>query len=101
MPDSPSRNPFFPLTVLFSGMFIVTILALVAGIFGDPQAPLAQFLDRHAGKLLGFEVVAILISGFLALATDRRQTLAQRPGSQSPPQPLVAPFHDKQSQGGD
>lgn len=81
-------------------MFIVTILALVAGIFGDPQAPLAQLLDRHAGKLLGFEVVAILISGFLALVTDRRQTLARQPGTQSPPQSLAANSHDKQSEGG-
>ena len=79
----------------------MTILALVAGIFGDPQAPLAQFLDRNAGKLLAVEVVAILISGFLALATDRRRTLADQSRAPSPTQPLAATPHDKQSQGGD
>jgi len=82
-------------------MFIVTILALVAGIFGDPQAPLAQLLDRHAGKLLAFEVVATLISGFLALATDRRQAPTDRPASHSPTQTSAATPHDKQSEGGD
>jgi hypothetical protein len=82
-------------------MFIVTILALVAGIFGDPRAPLAQALDRNAGKLLGFEVVAILISGFLALATDRRQALADKSRSPSSTEPLAATPHDNQSEGGD
>jgi hypothetical protein len=63
------------LTILLSGLFVVTILALIAGIFGDPQAPAARLLDRWAGWLLGGEVVGILTCGFLALATDRRQTL--------------------------
>jgi len=99
---SASRPPnlFFPLTVVFSGLFIVTILALVAGIFGDPQAPIARFLDRNGGMLLVAEVVAILVTGFLALATDRRQALADK-SSSSLPRTLSAAPHDQQPQGGD
>ena len=68
------RNPFFPLAAFSSVLFIVTILALVAGVFGDPRAPLAQLLDRYAGRLLAGEVAAILVTGFLAMFVDRRQT---------------------------
>jgi hypothetical protein len=78
-------NPFFPLTILFGGMFIVTILALVASLLGDPRAPLAQLLDRHAGWLLVAEVVATLATGFLALVVDRRQTLAKDEAAKAGP----------------
>ncbi len=76
MPDrAPSRNPFFPLAAFSAALFIVTILALVASVFGDPHAPLAQLFDRYAGRLIAIEVGATLLTGFLALAVDRRQTL--------------------------
>lgn len=86
------RNPFFPLAIFSAGLFIVTILALVAGVFGDPHAPLAQWLDRYAGRIITGEVVATLVTGFLALAVDRRQTLrAQKSSPQAP--------HDQQHEG--
>jgi len=76
MPDSPPlRNPFFPLAALCSALFVVTILALLATAFGDPRAPLAQLLDRYSGRLIGGEVAAILLTGFLALFVDRRQAV--------------------------
>jgi uncharacterized membrane protein YcjF (UPF0283 family) len=85
MPDSRlGRNPFFPLTALFSAAFVVTILALVATVFGDEQAPLAKWLDQHVGWLLAGEVVAILLTGFLALAVDRRQTLRDQQAARTP-----------------
>src|SRR5258708_32737561 len=86
MPDaSPPRIPFFPLAVFCSGLFIVTILALVASVFGDSQAPLARLLERFAGRLIAGEVAAILLTGFLALYVDRRQALRQgRPTSKAP-----------------
>ena len=75
-----------------AGLFIITILTLVAGVFGDPQAPLARLLDRYAGRILTGEVVATLVTGFLALAVDRRQTLrAQKSSPQVP--------HDQQHEG--
>lgn len=84
-------NPFFPLTILFGGMFIVTILALVASLLGDPRAPLAQLLDRHAGWLLIAEVVATLATGFLALVVDRRQTLAKDKATKAGPAKNASP----------
>lgn len=73
---SRRRNPFFALAALSSAVFIITILSLVASVFGDSRAPLARLLDRYAGRLIAAEVVAILITGFLALFVDRRQTLS-------------------------
>ncbi|MFN0054270.1 MAG: hypothetical protein ACKV0T_19005 [Planctomycetales bacterium] len=76
----PDRNPFFPLTVFFGGLFIVTILALLAALFGDPEAPLARLFDRYAGWMLAGEVVGILVVGFLALMVDRRQSRRREDG---------------------
>ena len=90
--DSRPRNPFFPLAVFCSGLFVVTILALLASVFGDPQAPLARLLERYAGRLIAGEVAAILLSGFLALAVDRRQALREG-------QPTVKAPHDCEHQG--
>jgi uncharacterized membrane protein YedE/YeeE len=91
MPDPVhSRNLFFPLTVVFSFLFIVTMLALFAAtLFGDPRAPIAQLLDRIVGWLLGVEVAGILLAGFLALVVDRRQTLG------APPDPAGQPRHSE------
>lgn len=84
----PSRNLFFPLAVFCSVVFIMTILWLVASLFSDAQSPLAQWLDRHLGLLLTVEVVSILLTGFLALFVDRRQTLrSQPPTPQAPHDP--------------
>ena len=79
------RNPFFPLAAFASALFIITILALVAGVFGDSRAPLAQLLDRYAGRLIAGEVAAILIAGFLAMFVDRRQTKRSQKESQQAP----------------
>ena len=68
------RNFFFPLTALASALFIVTVLLLIATVFGDPRAPANQFFDRNAGVIMAAEVAAILLFGFLALVVDRRQT---------------------------
>ena len=76
MSDTPApRNPFFPLAAFFSALFIITVLALVASVFGSERAPLAQLFDQYAGRLIAGEVAAILVTGFLALFVDRRQTL--------------------------
>jgi membrane protein DedA with SNARE-associated domain len=88
---TPPRNFFFPLAAFCSALFIVTIFALVASVFGDPRAPLARLFDRYAGCLFAGEVAAVLITGFLALFVDRRETKRTRndslkaPDEQEPP----------------
>ena len=86
------RNPFFPLAAFSAGLFIITILAMLASVFGDPQAPLARLFDQYAGRLIAGEVIATLVTGFLALLVDRIQTLsAQKTLRQDP--------HDQQHEG--
>lgn len=84
MSNRHSRNPFFPLTAILSAVFVVTNLALVASMLGDPLAPLAQLLDRYGTNLIVIEVAAILLSGLLALTVDRAQTRQQQ-NSNLPP----------------
>ena len=91
MPDpARPRNLFFPLAALASVVFIVTILALVASVLGDSRAPLAKLLDRYAGRLIAVEVAAILVTGFLAMFVDRRQT---RRSQKNPAQAPHVPQH--------
>jgi hypothetical protein len=79
MPDRPrTKNVFFPLAAFFSAAFVLTIFVSIAAMFGDPGAKAAVFLDRYGGGLIAGEVAAILVTGFLALAIDRRQTLRNR-----------------------
>lgn len=60
----------------FAGFaFVITILALIATVFGDSRSPAADWLNRNAGLLLAAEVAAILSFGFAAMAHDRRQSL--------------------------
>jgi hypothetical protein len=67
-------HPLFRLASLSAVLFIVTVLAMVATIFSDPQAPVARFLNERSGTLIGVEVVATLVLGFFAMAADRRRT---------------------------
>ena len=68
----------FQLVVLSSTAFVVTILAMVAVTLGESNAPISRLFDRHSGTLIVSEVVLILVSGVLALAVDRRQSLRGR-----------------------
>lgn len=95
----PPRNPFFHLTVVFSGLFIVTILALIASVFSEGKSPLTELLDRYGGWLLAAEVAGILLAGFLALAVDRRQNASARAVSGSSPLPAPKP-HEQAHSGG-
>ena len=86
------RNLFFPLAALCSVAFIVTILALLANVLGNGDSPSARWLDRHAGVILAGEVAAVLLTGFMAMYVDRRQTLNSKKDSAQVP-------HDPQSSG--
>ena len=78
-PPPPKRaSVLFQLSALSAVAFIVTVLALVATVFGDQSAPATKWLNQNAGKLITAEVVATLLLGFSAMTQDRRQTLRQR-----------------------
>ena len=75
------RRPGSPPTFLFrliipvTAVFIVTIMSMIAVVFSDERAPVAQFLNRHGNTLLLVEFIAVIIVTFLAMAYDRWQTL--------------------------
>jgi hypothetical protein len=65
------RNPFFSLCAALSLAFVITVFALVATMFGNPQSPANKFLDQQGLMLIGLEVGGILISGFAAMVLDQ------------------------------
>jgi hypothetical protein len=92
MSESPERpNLFFRLTTFAGAAFVITVLALVATMFGDPQAPPARFLNAHGTTVILWEVAAILVLGLAAMTLDRRQTLRQMRERREPAGPRDAP----------
>lgn len=77
-PGSPA-SLLFRLVVPVCAVFILTILALIASVFGDPRAPVAQWFDQHAGTLLTVEFLATMVLALLAMAIDRTRTLRSDP----------------------
>ena len=76
MPDHrETLHPLFRLAALSAAVFIFTILAMVATVFGDQDTPVAKFLNAHAGTFIGVEVATTLSLTILAMAADRRRTL--------------------------
>ncbi len=75
------RGPGAPTSLLFklivpaTAVFIVTVMSLIAAVFSDQRAPVAQFLNQHGSRLLIAEFVAVLGLSFLAMAVDRIQTI--------------------------
>lgn len=69
--------------------FIITVLALVATVFADPQAPVNIWLNRHGTAILGSEVALIVICGLGAMARDewlQRGAESRLPPNPAPPQ---------------
>ena len=73
-PGSPT-SLLFRLVVPACAAFIFTILVMIASIFGDPQAPVSRWFDRHIGTLLTVEFVATMLLALLAMTVDRIRTL--------------------------
>ena len=73
----------FRLIVPVCAIFILTILAMIATLFGNPQAPVAQWLERHGNTLLAFEFAATLGLSILAMTIDRIRILRASPESTS------------------
>lgn len=68
----------FRLVIPATVVFIVTILALIATLFGDQRAPVSMWLDRNAGNLLAVELGTVIVLAVLAIAVDRHR-LRQNP----------------------
>ena len=79
MPDPRSRvNPVFHLAAFSCALFVITIFALVAVMFGDQNAPPGRFLNEYGNTLIVGEVAATLSLGLLAMTVDRIQILRQK-----------------------
>lgn len=74
------RGPgvLFHLTAGVTALFIITILAMVATLFGDPAAPINQWLNDNGTVLLGGEIAAIAVLGTAAMVQDSRLTRQER-----------------------
>jgi hypothetical protein len=75
----PGSKPslLFQLVVPATAVFAVTVLSMIAIVFSDPRAPVAQWLDRHGNRLLAAEFVVVIVLSLLAMTVDRIQTLRQ------------------------
>ena len=63
---------------------MITILALVATIFGDENAPPNIFINRHGGTLLAGEAFVAVTLGFMAMAADQRDIRERAANETSP-----------------
>ena len=75
----PGSKPslLFQLVIPATAVFVITILSLIAIVFSDPRAPIAQWLDKNGNRLLIVEFVVVIILSFIAMAVDRIQILKQ------------------------
>ncbi len=69
------EHPLFKLVIVASAAFLLTVLSMVAAMMGSGEAPLAKFINRNGVRMIGVEVVLIIVFGILAMAADRRRTL--------------------------
>jgi heme/copper-type cytochrome/quinol oxidase subunit 2 len=56
------------------GLFVLTVLLIVATAFNPKAALMAQFFDRHGLTVLAVEVGAILIVAIIVFVVERRES---------------------------
>ncbi|MBO49259.1 MAG: hypothetical protein CMJ69_00585 [Planctomycetaceae bacterium] len=81
-------NPFFRITIFAGGLFVVTILAMIASALGPTSSSIKTAFDENAGWLLAAEVIAILASAFFAMAGDQDNTPEQASDSTDENEPV-------------
>ena len=85
-------NPFFVVLMIASVVFVLTVLAYLIGpsvLEPDPAKPpptassraMAEWVDRNAPWLLAVEFVIMLVTGVLAMLTDRWFSPKKKPQS--------------------
>lgn len=84
-PPKTKPSLFFRLIVPATVVFILTILALIASVFGDPRAPVSRWLDANGNSLLMWEFAIVVFLSILAMTIDRIRTLR---GIEEAPLPL-------------
>ena len=67
----------FQLTAAVTVVFIVTILAMVAMLVGDANAPVNLWFNVHGATVLAIEVIGIGVAGMSAMIADRQETLRE------------------------
>lgn len=72
-PDS-TLNPYWKAVTVSGFIFVGTTLALLMAPIAEQRSPVNRFLQKNGDWLAAVEVGVLLICGFLAMATDQRQT---------------------------
>lgn len=75
-PGSPA-SLLFRLIVPAAAAFVITILAMIAMVFGDERAPLAQVINRYGNAALVIEFAVVVVLALAAMTADRLATLRQ------------------------
>lgn len=73
----------FHLTAIAATAFVITILAMVAMVLGDPVAPVNLWFNQHGMTVLLIEVAAVVLLGLAAMTADRRESARNQPDTQS------------------
>ena len=68
----------FTLTAAVTTAFVITILAMISIMLGEPTAPVNLWFERHGGTLMLVEVIGIVLFGLAAMTADRRETLREQ-----------------------
>ena len=74
----------FTLTAVVTTAFVITILAMISMMLGDPTAPVNVWFELHGGTLMLVEVIGIVLFGLAAMTADRRETLRELSKQKSP-----------------
>jgi len=68
----------FTLTAAMTTAFVITILAMISMMLGEPTAPVNLWFEKHGGMLMLVEVIGIVVFGLAAMTADRRETLREQ-----------------------
>ena len=74
----------FQLTAAITTAFVITILAMVSMMLGEPTAPVNLWFEKHGGTLMLVEVIGIVLFGLAAMTADRRESLREPARPKSP-----------------
>ena len=67
----------FLMTAAVTTIFIITILAMVAMLVGEPDAPVNVWFNVHGATVMTVEVLGIGVMGMSAMIADRRETIRE------------------------